>query len=48
MVKDERAIFIVPNELKLGSDTRLLVEKGVFTKDEFLGVVKLVDQEVKR
>jgi len=48
MVKDEKAIFIVPNELKLGSDTRLLVEKGVFTKEELLGMVKLVDQEMKR
>jgi hypothetical protein len=28
--------------------TRLLVEKGVFTKEEFLEMVRVVDQEMKR
>ena len=28
--------------------TRLLVEKGIFTKEEFLEMVKVVDQEMKR
>ena len=28
--------------------TRLLIEKGVFTKDEFLEMVKAVDQERKK
>jgi hypothetical protein len=28
--------------------TRLLVEKGMFTKEEFLDKVKVVDQEMKR
>jgi hypothetical protein len=28
--------------------TRLLVERGIFTKEEFLEMVKLVDQEMKR
>ena len=27
---------------------RLLVEKGLFTKAEFLGMVKVVDREIKR
>gem|GEM_PF-248170 len=27
--------------------TRLLVEKGIFTKEEFLGVVKIVNQDMK-
>jgi hypothetical protein len=48
MVKDERTIFVVPNELKLGIDTKWLMEKGVFTKEELLGMVKLVDQHIKR
>jgi hypothetical protein len=48
MVKDERTIIVVPNELKLGSDTRWLIEKGVFTKEELLGMVQLINQEVKR
>ena len=28
--------------------TRLLVEKGIFTKEEFLEMVKTVNQEMKR
>jgi hypothetical protein len=28
--------------------TRLLIEKGIFTKEEFLEMVKVVDQEMKR
>jgi len=28
--------------------TRLLVEKGIFTKEEFLEMVKAVDQEMKK
>jgi cellulose biosynthesis protein BcsQ len=28
--------------------TRLLVEKGIFTKEEFLEMVKVVDREMKR
>jgi hypothetical protein len=28
--------------------TRLLVEKGIFSKEEFMEMVKVVDQEMKR
>ena len=28
--------------------TRLLVEKGMFTKEEFLNMVRVVDRELKR
>jgi hypothetical protein len=28
--------------------TRLLVEKGIFTKEEFLEMVRVVDREMKR
>ena len=28
--------------------TRLLVEKGIFTKEEFLEMVRVVNQEIKR
>jgi hypothetical protein len=41
-VKDDKAIFVVPNELELGGETKWLVEKGVFTKEELHGVVKLI------
>jgi hypothetical protein len=47
-VKDERTIFVVPNELKLGIKTKWLIDKGVFTKEEILGMAELVDQEIKR
>jgi hypothetical protein len=32
----------------LGIDTKWLVEKGVLTKEELLGTVKLVGKEIKR
>jgi hypothetical protein len=48
MVKDDKAIFVVPNELNLGNDTQWLMEKGVFTKEELPGMVKLVEEAVKR
>ena len=47
MVKDERTIFVVPNELKLGIKTKWLIDKGVFTKEEILGMAELVEQELK-
>jgi hypothetical protein len=47
IVKDKKAIFVVPNELKLGRDTKWLVEKGVFNKEELYGMIKLVEQEMK-
>jgi len=28
--------------------TRLLIMKGIFTKEEFLGMVEVVDREMKR
>jgi hypothetical protein len=34
--------------LKQEALTRLLMEKGIFTKQEFLEMVKMVDQEMKR
>jgi len=46
--KDERTIFIVPNDLKLGDDTQWLMEKGVLTKGELFGMGNLIGQEVKR
>jgi hypothetical protein len=47
MVKDEKTIFVVPNELKLAINTTWIVEKGIFTKEEIMGIAKLVDQELK-
>jgi len=47
MVKDKKAIFVIPNELKPRSDMNWLMEKGIFTKEELQGVVKLIEQEMK-
>ena len=47
-VRDERAIFVVPSELKPGSDDKWIMEKGIFTGVELLGMVKPIDQEIKR
>jgi hypothetical protein len=48
MVKDNKAIFVVPDELKLRINAKWLMEKGVLTKEELLGTVKLVGKEIKR
>jgi hypothetical protein len=40
MVKDEKTIFVVPKELKLGINTKSIIEKGIFTKEEILGMGK--------
>ena len=47
MVKNDKTIFVVPNELKLGINTQWIIEKGIFTKEDLLGLAKLFDQEVK-
>ena len=43
MVKGEKTIFVVPNELKLGINTQWIIEKGIFTKEEILGMGKPVE-----
>jgi hypothetical protein len=44
MVKDEKTIFVVPNELKLPINTQWIIEKGIFTKEEIMGMTKLFGQ----
>jgi hypothetical protein len=46
MVKDEKTIFVVPKELKVEINTESIIEKGIFTKQEILGMGKQVDQEL--
>jgi hypothetical protein len=46
-VKDRQAIFIVPKELELGSAPRWMIEKGVFIREELLGIKDLADQKRK-
>ena len=47
LVKDKKDIFVFPKEIKIGEEKNLLVEKGLFTKEEFLEVIKTIDQEMK-
>jgi len=47
MVKEKKTIFVVPHELKLGINAKSIIEKGIFTKEEILGIGKPVGQELK-
>jgi hypothetical protein len=47
-VKDKKDIFVFPKEMEINDDKGLLVEKGIFSKDEFLEVMKTIDQEMER
>ena len=40
LVKDKKDIFIYPKEMEIGDDKRSLVEKGIFSKQEFLQLMK--------
>ncbi len=42
-VKDEQAIFVVPYELKLDIQTKWIVKKGIFTKEEILSMGTLMN-----
>ncbi len=42
VVKDKKEIFVIPYELNLGSETKWLMEKGIFNKEELPGMVKLI------
>jgi len=47
-VKDERAIFIIPDELMPGGNTEwLLTEKGVFHRGDLLEIIKSVVKETE-
>jgi hypothetical protein len=48
-VKDKKDIFVFPKEMEMNdNDERLLVEKGIFTKEEFSEVEKKINQEMRR
>jgi hypothetical protein len=47
LVKDKKNIFVYPKEMKI-NDKGLLVKKGIFSKEEYLGLMKAVDQEIGR
>ncbi len=41
-MNDQKSLFVVPRELKLGLNSRWLIEKGVFTKEELFGLSQLI------
>ena len=47
LVKDKKDIFVFPKEVKVSDDSRLLVEKGIATREEFSEMVKLMHPEMK-
>ena len=46
-VKDEKSIFVVPSDVNLGNDSKWLMEKGVFTKEELIGMFRLIEKGIK-
>jgi len=48
LVKDKKDIFVYPREIEINDDKGLLAEKGIFSKEEFLEVMKMIDQEMGR
>ena len=48
LVKDRKDIFVFPKEMEINDDKGLLVEKGIFSKEEFLEVTNMIDQEMKK
>ena len=46
LVKDKKDIFVYPKEMEI-NDERLFVEKGIFTKEEYLELEKKISQEMK-
>ena len=48
MVQDKKEIFVIPNELKLEDNPKRYMEKGIFNKEEYLKVMKTIDEEMKR
>jgi hypothetical protein len=48
MVEDRKAIFVIPHELNFKDNTMMSMEKVVFNKEEFFGMMSGLDQESRR
>ncbi|MFB3883807.1 MAG: hypothetical protein ACE144_01190 [Thermodesulfobacteriota bacterium] len=46
LVKNIKDIYVFPKEMKVAKDEKLLVEKGVFTREEYINVLKKIQQEM--
>jgi hypothetical protein len=47
-VRDERAIFAVPDDLKPEGDTERILEMGVLTRWDLFGMFKPIEPEIKK
>ena len=47
-VRDERAIFAVPDELRPDGDIERILEMGVLTRWDLLGMFKPIEPEIKK
>ena len=47
ILEDEKTMFVIPSELKLDIHSKWIIGKGIFTKEEMMGMARLVDQELK-
>jgi uncharacterized protein YqgQ len=48
LVKDKKDIFVFPKEMEISDDKGLLVEKGIFGKEEYLNIMNIIDREMKK
>ncbi len=46
-VKDKKSVFVIPSDLNLGNDSKWLKEKGIFTKEELIGLLRLIEKSIK-
>jgi hypothetical protein len=48
LVKDKQMIFVVPNEIDLGTEAIVFLERGILTNEEFWELMKVKDKEINR
>jgi uncharacterized protein YqgQ len=48
LVKDKKDIFVFPKKMEINDDKGLLVEKGIFGKEEYLKIMNMIDREMKK
>jgi len=48
LVKDKKDIFVFPKKMEINDDKGLLVEKGIFNKEEYLKIMNMIDREMKK
>ncbi len=47
LIKEGKAIFVVPTELNFTIDDRWFINKGVLTKEDLFGLKQIAEQVVK-